>query len=84
MFGVCFFRVLFKASLASSGPIWVPFWDLKMAQEEIQQEPKSSKDKCVVENKQPKQTLAFRLGVSSLFVSWNGPRRGSAEAQDAI
>ena len=33
---------------------------------------------------QPKQKLAFRLGGSSLFGSWSGPRRGSAEAQDAI
>ena len=31
----------------------------------------------------PKQKLAFRLGGSSLFGSWSGPRRGSAEARDA-
>ena len=32
----------------------------------------------------PNQKLAFRLGGSSLFGFWGGPRRGPAEAKDAI
>ena len=32
----------------------------------------------------PNQKRAFRLGGSSLFGSWGGPRRGPAEAKDAL
>ena len=32
----------------------------------------------------PNQKLAFRLGGSSLFGSWGGPKHGPAEAKDAI
>ena len=48
-----------------------------------QRSPRAAKTSAQLKT-QPKQKLAFRLGGSSLFGSWSGPRRGSAEAQDPI
>ena len=60
-----------------------PIWGSKTEQEEPQEEPKSSQDEVAVENAAKSKTCVSPRR-SSLFGFWGGPRRGPAEAKDAI
>ena len=74
------FKTLLGRLRVRSGPHFGP---QKRAKRSPKSSPRAAKTSAQLKT-QPKQKLAFRLGGSSLFGSWSGPRRGSAEAQDAI
>ncbi len=83
-FLVSFFGTIFGALLGRlrvrSGP---HFGAQKRSKRIPERSPRAAKTSVQLKT-QPKQKRAFRLGGSSLFGFWSGPRRGSAEAQDAI
>ena len=63
--------------------MWTHFGAQKRSKRSPKRSPRAAKTRSQSKTL-PNQKLAFRLGGSSLFGSWSGPRRGPAEAKDAI
>ena len=62
------------ASGSTSKPIWTHFGVQKQSKRSPKRSPRAAKTRSQSKT-QPNQKYAFRLGGSSIFGSWSGPRR---------